>query len=170
MIPQLIALCATILLLGAIIKERYFSPISDIPGPFAASFSRLWQLYHIFDGHTEVATLNAHKKYGKFVRISHEEVSVSDPEAIKALLIAPLPKAPWYQIFNLPDRRYVNQMGELDPKRHIHKQRNVAAGYAFSNVIQFEPYVDELVRKMEAHFDKYTKEGKHIEFDHWFNL
>jgi hypothetical protein len=170
MIPQLLVLFAIGLLLGVIIKRKYFSPISDIPGPFAASFSRLWQLYHIVDGHTEVATINAHEKYGKFVRISHLEVSVSDPEAVKALLIAPLWKAPWYQIFNLPDRRYVNQMGELDPKRHIHKQRNVAAGYAFSNVIQSEPYIDELVRRMEAHFDKYTKEGKPIEFDHWFNL
>jgi hypothetical protein len=169
MIPQLIAVCAIVLLLGIIVKRKYLSPISNIPGPFVASFSRLWQLYHIIDGHTEAATIAVHQKYGKFVRISHQEVSVSDPEAIKALLVAPLPKASWYQVFNLPDRRFVNQMGELDPKRHIHKQRNVAAGYAFSNVIQSEPYIDELVRKMQSHFDEYTKEGKPIEFDHWFN-
>lgn len=170
MILQVVALTAIGLLLSIFVKRRYLSSISDIPGPFVASFSRLWQLYHIFDGHTEVATIEAHAKYGKFVRISHQEVSVSDPEAIKALLVAPLPKAPWYQIFNLPDRRYVNQMGELDPKRHIHKQRNVAAGYALSNVIQSEPYIDDLIRSLEANFDKLTKEGKPVEFDHWFNL
>jgi hypothetical protein len=169
MIPELIVVCALGLLLSVIVKWKYFSPISDIPGPFTASFSRFWQLYHIIDGHTEAATIAAHEKYGDFVRISHQEISVSKPEAIQALLIAPLPKAPWYRIFNLPDRRYVNQMGELDPKRHIHKQRNVAAGYAFSNVIQSEPYIDELVRKLETHFDHYTEEGKAIEFDHWFN-
>jgi hypothetical protein len=169
MILQLSVLLATSFLLAVIVRRRYFSPISDIPGPFAASFSRLWQLYHIFDGHTESATLKAHQKYGKFVRISQQEVSVSDPEAVKALLIAPLRKAPWYQIFNLPDRRYVNQMGELDPKEHIRKQRNVAAGYALSNVIQSEPYIDMLIRKMEDHFDDYTKQGKPVEFDHWFN-
>ncbi|KIW04443.1 uncharacterized protein PV09_04709 [Verruconis gallopava] len=168
-ILQRLALAGGGLLLGVIIKRRYFSPISDIPGPFVASFSRLWQLYHIFDGHTELATIKAHEKYGPFVRISHLEVSVSDPDAIKALLVAPLRKGSWYQVFNLPDRRYVNQMGELDPKRHIQKQRNVAPGYAFSNVIQSEPYIDNLIRKMEENFDKYTKEGKPIEFDHWFN-
>lgn len=60
-------------------------------------------------------------------------------------------------------------MGELDPKRHIAKQRNVASGDAFSNVIQSEPYIDELIRTMETRFDQFTKEGKAIEFDHWFN-
>ncbi|KAF1812842.1 cytochrome P450 [Eremomyces bilateralis CBS 781.70] len=170
MIPQWIALCATCFVFGVCVRRRYFSSVSDIPGPFLASFSKLWQLYHVWDGHTEAATLKAHEKYGKFVRISHREVSVSDPEAIKALLVAPLRKATWYQIFNLPDRRYVNQMGELDPKRHIQKQRNVASGYAFSNVIQAEPYIDALVGKLEAQFDAYTKAGKEINFDHWFNF
>jgi hypothetical protein len=104
------------------------------------------------------------------VRISHLEVSVSDPEGGRAILLAPLPKGPWYRIFNLPDGRIVNQMGELDPKRHIAKQKNVASGYAFSNIIQNEPYIDQLVRKMENKFDQFTKLGKPIEFDRWFNL
>ena len=166
---QLAALCAVAVILLALIRRKWLSPISDIPGPFWGSFSRAWQLYHIFDGHTEVATIKAHEKYGTFVRISHQEVSVSDPEAIKTLLVAPLRKGSWYQIFNLPDGRVVNQMGELDPKSHIAKQRNVASGYAFSNVIQSEPYIDSLIRKMEDRFDQFTKLGKPIEFDHWFN-
>jgi hypothetical protein len=166
---QLFALCVAGVLLSIFVKRKYFSPISSIPGPFTASFSRLWQLYHIFNGHTEVATIKAHEKYGTFVRISHLEVSVSDPEAIKSLLIAPLPKGPWYQIFNLPDGSIVNQMGELDPKKHIAKQKNFASGYSLSNVIQSEPYIDDLIQKMEDRFDLYTKQGKPIEFDHWFN-
>lgn len=167
---QLVVACVISTLLAIFIRRKYFSPIADIPGPFFASFSRLWQLYHIFDGHTEVATIKAHERYGRFVRISHKEVSVSDPDAIRALLIAPLVKGSWYQIFNLPDGTIVNQMGELDPKQHIAKQRNVASGYAFSNVIQSEPYIDDILRTMETRFDQFTQEGKPVEFDHWFNL
>lgn len=47
------------------VKRRYFSSISDIPGPFAASFSLLWQLWQIVKGHTEVATIEQHRKHGK---------------------------------------------------------------------------------------------------------
>lgn len=94
---QLAALCTVTFLLGVLIRRKYLSPISDIPGPFSGSLGRFWQLYHIFNGHTEVATIKAHEKYGTFVRISHLEVSVSSPEAIKALLNAPIPKGPWYQ-------------------------------------------------------------------------
>lgn len=53
-----------LLLLVVIIRRRYFSPVSDIPGPFVASFSLLWQFYHVIDGHTEKATIELHRKYG----------------------------------------------------------------------------------------------------------
>jgi hypothetical protein len=169
MLSQLLSFSFVCFVLGTCFRRRYLSPIADVPGPLVASFSLLWQLWHIIKGHTEEATIAAHKRYGKFVRISHKEVSISDPDAIRAVLLAPIPKASWYQIFNLPDSRFVNQMGELDPKRHVHKQRNVAAGYAFSNVIQSEPFIDELVRIMETQFDRYTLEGKPIHFNDWFN-
>lgn len=75
----------------------------------------------------------------------------------------------WYQIFSLPDSRYVNQMSEVDPKRHIAKTKNVASGYAFSNVITAEPYVDDALRLLEEQLTKLSKSGQDVHFDHWFN-
>lgn len=46
------------------LKRRYLSPIRDIPGPFLASFSGLWQILHIIKGHTELAVLDLHKQHG----------------------------------------------------------------------------------------------------------
>ena len=37
-------------------------------------------------------------------------------------------------------------MSELDPKRHIEKNRNVASGYALSNIIKSEPFVDDVIK------------------------
>ena len=50
-----------------IIRRRYFSPISDIPGPFLASFSVLWQIKHVLKGHTEQVTIAEHKKHGGLI-------------------------------------------------------------------------------------------------------
>jgi hypothetical protein len=52
------------------IRRRYFSSISDIPGPFLGSFSVLWQIVHAIKGHTEEATIAEHKKHGKHSSIS----------------------------------------------------------------------------------------------------
>lgn len=51
--------------LGSCIWYRYLSPISDVPGPFLASFSRIWliQLLRRGKGARELADL--HEKYGK---------------------------------------------------------------------------------------------------------
>ncbi|RMZ75561.1 hypothetical protein DV737_g5230, partial [Chaetothyriales sp. CBS 132003] len=60
-------------------------------------------------------------------------------------------------------------MSELDPKRHIHKNKNLSAGYSLSNIIKAEPYVDATVELLEQRFDELIKVGKEVKFDHWFN-
>lgn len=44
--------------------RRYFSPISDIPGPFAASFTRLWHVRHILKGDQNLELIRLHDKHG----------------------------------------------------------------------------------------------------------
>lgn len=72
--------------------RRCLSPLSDIPGPFWASFSRLWHLRITIDGNQNEQLALAHEKYGHFVRLANNEVSVSHPAAVKAVLLAPLEK------------------------------------------------------------------------------
>jgi hypothetical protein len=64
---------------------RYLHPYRDIPGPLLATISPLWRLQRALDGtlHHDITT--AHRKYGKIFRISPDEVSISDPEAIKVI-------------------------------------------------------------------------------------
>lgn len=61
----LAAAVGSIFLLALIIRRRYFSSISDVPGPFIGSFSILWQIWHTIKGHTEEETIALHQKCGK---------------------------------------------------------------------------------------------------------
>jgi hypothetical protein len=108
----LIAPIASISLLSLLIWRRYFSVISDIPGPFAASFTRLWHMHRILKGDQNLELIRLHEQHGRFirhirmciivlpltcllghfVRISYDEVSVSHPDAIAKILLAPLHK------------------------------------------------------------------------------
>ncbi|KAM4057792.1 hypothetical protein HRG_014478 [Hirsutella rhossiliensis] len=74
--------------------RRYFSCISDIPGPFIASFTRLWHIGHIVIGDLPLQLIDLHDKYGHFIRISYNEISISHPDAVQQILSS-LNKAPW---------------------------------------------------------------------------
>lgn len=88
---QLLVLFLTLVFV-IIIRRRYFSPLSHIPGPFLASFSRLWHMRYIIRGDQQIVLARAHERYGPFVRIAHDEVSVCHENAVKSLFIAPLHK------------------------------------------------------------------------------
>ncbi len=45
-------------------SRRYFSPLRDIPGPFLASFSRLWHVVTISRGKQSIKMLELHRKHG----------------------------------------------------------------------------------------------------------
>lgn len=51
--------------LGSCIWYRYMSPISDIPGPFLATFSRLWLIQTLRRGRGASELAELHDKYGR---------------------------------------------------------------------------------------------------------
>jgi benzoate 4-monooxygenase len=63
----------------------YFSSnasIRDVPGPLAAKFSSLWLLLQARRGRRYLSVDDAHRKYGKLVRIQPDHVSIADASAI----------------------------------------------------------------------------------------
>ena len=42
----------------------YTHPLRNVPGPFLARFSRLWELYEVVQGRFERTNVALHEKYG----------------------------------------------------------------------------------------------------------
>lgn len=61
-------------------------------------------------------------------------------------------------------------MAELNPRRHIEKYRNIAAGFALSNIMKFEPHVDAILQQFEDRLDELSKSGEAVDFDKWFSF
>lgn len=83
---------AIALIFTVALYRRFLSPIKDIPGPFWASITRFWHVKIIIDGNQNVRLRDAHEKYGPFVRMAPNEVSVTHPDGVKRLLLQALPK------------------------------------------------------------------------------
>ncbi|KAJ5929145.1 hypothetical protein N7454_006993 [Penicillium verhagenii] len=152
------------------ISRKFATSIKDVPGPFVASFSSLWRVYYLWEGHSEEEILRLHKKHGHFVRIAENEVSVSHPDAVKQVLQANIAKGKFYSMFSLPDYHYVNQMSELDPTRHIQKTRSLSAGFSLTNITKTEPYIDSVLKLFKTRFDELSDTGSTVQFQDWFSF
>jgi len=68
-----------------VVYYRYLSPLAKIPGPFSATISRTWILWHSWKGDMHRTMIQLHKKHGKLIRTGPNELSVADLTAIKRI-------------------------------------------------------------------------------------
>ena len=74
-----------VLLIAHLARNRYKAVLRDIPGPFLASLSDLWQLVHCYHGEQHNDYL-LHRKYGSsLLRLGPNKIAVADPEAIRVI-------------------------------------------------------------------------------------
>ncbi|RYC59107.1 hypothetical protein CHU98_g7099 [Xylaria longipes] len=146
-------------------SRRYFSPLRDIPGPFFASITRLWHIVTIVKGKQNLKILELHRRHGHFVRIAHNEVSVSHPDAIRKVLLASNPKSPWYKLLAFPDWRFQNPLSTIDIKAKNERTRRLASGFSTTNVLKTENNMDRQIMRLKDWVDKYTESGRPMEFD-----
>jgi cytochrome P450 len=69
----------------------------------------------------------------------------------------------------MPDKRYVNQMAERNYKEHTRKTKNLAAGYSLTNVINSEPFIDQILQNLETQLDRLSTAKVPVMFEQWFN-
>ncbi|KAI0148893.1 cytochrome P450 [Pestalotiopsis sp. NC0098] len=165
---MLLPLCFILVLL--VVRRRHFSPASSIPGPFLASFSRLWHLQHIWKGDQQLALAKEHEKHGPFVRVAHNEVSVCHAEATKALLLAPLQKGEWYKVFAFPDYRFPGPLSVVSAKEKVHSAKFLSQGFLHHNVLRSESQIDEVLRGLFGWFDRAAITQKAMELGDFFSF
>lgn len=168
--PQNMLVTVLVVLLTIVVRRRYFSTLSDVPGPFLASISRLWHIIRIIKGRVSQDTLELHEKYGPFVRIAPDEVSVSHPDAPKQLLLNTLHKGYWYQVAAVPDWRFQTPLSTTNPKEKAARSKAFASGYTLSNMLQTEEHIDWTVEKLLDWMDKFAAEHKPMELDLFFSF
>lgn len=42
----------------------FFSPLKNVPGPLLTRFTRLWELWQVYQGNSQAAFVKLHEKYG----------------------------------------------------------------------------------------------------------
>jgi len=146
--------------------------LRDIPGPLAAKFTNLWLLWQARQGIRYKSVDKAHKKYGTFVRIQPDHVSIADEAAINAVYGHGngFLKSDFYDAFVSIQRGLFNTR---DRAEHTRKRKTVSHTFSTKSIAQFEKYMHQNLYTFVHQWDKLSDaaEGAYAVIDclHWFN-
>jgi hypothetical protein len=139
-----------------ILYKRYASPLRKYPGPFLASFSRLWKVLSTASGHTHLDHVALHEKYGPVVRIAPNEVSISSPEAARTVLSAGkhFYKTDFYAVFPPPENPDIF----TEVREHVHAQKKKVANvpYSMAAMQQLSPFIDDTIDMFMVKLDEFA--------------
>jgi len=124
---------------------RLLHPLKRIDGPWFASVTRLWMVYHVLRGDMDVVQRALHQQYGPLVRIGPGEIACADPEAIRKIYPTskPLTKADFYTVFhNKTFCKYPDNFSNTNERLHSERRRIVNNVYSMSTILSLEPYID----------------------------
>ncbi|KLU89170.1 hypothetical protein MAPG_08144 [Magnaporthiopsis poae ATCC 64411] len=133
--------------------RRYATPLRRLPGPFLASFSRLWKFRSTYSMRTHLDHIELHQKYGPFVRVAPDEVSVASPEAARLVLSAGkrFYKTDFYSVF--PPAENPDIFTEV--REHVHAQKKKVANvpYSMAAMQQLGPFIDDTIELLSQKLD-----------------
>lgn len=106
------------------------NPLNQFPGPVHARWTNLRLKWAVITGQRMFYVHDLHERYGSFVRISPQEVSVSDPDAYAQIhrINSGYLKSKWYHDLVPFERLTVFLM--VDPKAHAERRRLLARAFS----------------------------------------
>ncbi|KAF8586633.1 cytochrome P450 monooxygenase pc-bph [Ramaria rubella] len=132
--------------------------IRTIPGPILAALSDTWLGYWAAQGCRSLQVHELHRKYGTFVRIAPNHVSISDPDALQIVYAHGngATKSNFYDAFVSIHRGLFNTRSRVD---HTRKRKIVSHIYSQKNVLTFEGVSRMALVKLLGQWDRLCSGG-----------
>ncbi|CAE6422982.1 unnamed protein product [Rhizoctonia solani] len=121
-------------------------------GPWPASFTNAWLSGVVKSGKSGEALLELHKKYGPFVRIGPNHISIADPDALEVVYKHGngLLKSDYYEMFKLQEYDLFSIQDKSD---HATMRRRMAHIFSPQTILSYEPRVQNNIRKFVTQWD-----------------
>ncbi|CCO33928.1 hypothetical protein BN14_08015 [Rhizoctonia solani AG-1 IB] len=129
------------------------------PGPPLAGLTNWWFSRLTRTGHHSEIVQQLHNKYGTFVRLGPNHISIADPDALEIVYGhgSGVLKSDFYRIFqNGPETDVFNTSDKVE---HSRKRKRLANIFSPQNVVAFEPRVRGHIRELCAQWDLRCEEA-----------
>ncbi|KAH7335690.1 cytochrome P450 [Rhizoctonia solani] len=152
--------------LGALTLAYYLVPYLRDPydyrhrfsGPWLAELSSWWISYAALAGKQCDVIRKQHEKYGTFVRIGPNHISISDPDALEAVY-GHRSGALKSDFYDNPGAGTSNVFSERNKVAHTKMRKRIANIFSQQNVLNFEPRVREHIVQLCEQWDLRCKEA-----------
>ncbi|KAL8867614.1 MAG: hypothetical protein Q9174_005548 [Haloplaca sp. 1 TL-2023] len=140
-------------------RQTICSPLNSLPGPCAAKFTNLWQAFTYFRGKQYSTIRELHDRYGPAVRLGPKHVSLNDPSLIKKIysLKGDYIKTKRYQA---ADSLTPTMFSTANEQHQSIMWKPIAPYFTMTNVLSFEPHIDDVIRLMHRRMNEQFCDGK----------
>ncbi|KAF8652364.1 hypothetical protein AX16_004394 [Volvariella volvacea WC 439] len=123
------------------------------PGPWLAKYSDLWLGWVSRNGHRSEVVHGMHQRYGPFVRIAPNHVSIAHPDALNLIYAHGngALKSNFYDAFVSIQRGVFNTRDRND---HTRKRKIISHIFSQKSVIEFEPHIRSYVSQLIGQWDR----------------
>ena len=148
------------------VYRLFLSPWSKFPGPWQARISGLWLFGHLRQVDAYYKFEAMHKKYGKYVRIGPDTLSITDADLHEPAFghNTKFRKSIWYDGSKPFDSMHTTR----DKALHDRRRRVWAPAFSDKALREYEPKVRE--HNYELLEQIRQREGQSLEMNTWFNL
>ncbi|KAF2753440.1 flavonoid 3',5'-hydroxylase [Pseudovirgaria hyperparasitica] len=149
-----------------VVYNRFFHPLSKFPGPYWASVTRLYTVYHSIVGDAHLNEYEAVKKYGPVVRMSPSLLLIRDATMLPEVYHRYANRSPFYLKNMLGKGESI--LTTRDWRQHAQLRRVAGGAYAFSNIKKMEPIFDANISRWtkKMHTD-FAVTGREFDFAPW---
>ncbi|KAK4034826.1 cytochrome P450 monooxygenase [Parachaetomium inaequale] len=138
-----------------LVYRAFFHRISTYPGPFLARLTNFYitalsmKKLHLFE---EVQRL--HAQYGDYVRLGPRELSIADPEAVRAIYgsQSPVTKGPWYTLLEPRVPLFMAR----DKQEHARRRKG------------YDPRITKAINQLLDAIDR--NKGQPFDVSQWFSF
>ncbi|KAF8712378.1 Cytochrome P450 monooxygenase, partial [Rhizoctonia solani] len=127
-------------------------------GPWLASFTGSWLANSATSGRHYQNLLELHNKYGKFVRVGPNHISIADADALEVVYghSSGTLKSEFYDAFHNGKEDIFNSR---EKAIHTMKRKRIANIFSPQNIVAFEPRVRVHIRRLCAQLDMRCKQA-----------
>jgi hypothetical protein len=151
------------------VYNRYFHPLSGIPGPFVASWSRLWLVYQTARCKRHRLDPTLHTKFGPCVRIAPNELLINDIHQFQTIYGAgtKFNKSTWHGCIRTGQDNF-NLLAETHMGRYWQQRRLVSPAFTTQALQRHQHLLARALGKFITKTE--TKHTKPLDLVRWMNF
>ncbi|KAI0887592.1 cytochrome P450 [Annulohypoxylon maeteangense] len=167
------ALLVTLYLVGVAVYRIFLHPLRKFPGPLLWKISPLPRVYHLMIGDLPFKVLELQAKYGKFVRLTPNELACNDPQAWKDIYghrTGGLQEMPKYKGSYFVQSHLPPSIIEAEREEHNLIRRQLSHGFSEKSLRGQESIIGDYVNLLIQRLHEHGKNGTvPLNMREWFN-